>query len=247
MIKTFIIHVSKGYEERRKHIDTHLPERGITEYEYMLRGDIDDLSDSVRNEFFADNLTLAQKSCTYKHYLVMKKVVKERIPQALVLEDDALLVDGFVEKLALLREELTDKRNYIVNIEEASNSVPWSVRIDGQLLYPCKVNKLGGGLFFDLAFAEKIVTFIESQIIDAPIDGLLGNVRDIVGYNLMWSQPSLVVQGSKNGMFASELSQEAQGIAPYLKSLFKDNYRKHVRSHISKKQKMLFIDVKHHD
>ena len=39
---------AKVYEERRKHIDTHLPSRGINEYEYMLRGDIDDLSDAVR-------------------------------------------------------------------------------------------------------------------------------------------------------------------------------------------------------
>ncbi len=73
MIKTFVIHVSKGYEERRQYIDKHLPERGITDYEYMLAGDIDDLSDDVRNGFFDDSLRLPEKSCFYKHYLVMKK------------------------------------------------------------------------------------------------------------------------------------------------------------------------------
>ena len=51
----FVIHVSEGYEERRQHIDKHLPERGIVHFEYMLRGDIKDLTPEVKTKYFKGN------------------------------------------------------------------------------------------------------------------------------------------------------------------------------------------------
>ncbi|UUM30481.1 glycosyltransferase family 25 protein [Vibrio japonicus] len=243
MIKTFIIHVSKGYEDRRQHIDSHLPERGITDYEYMLRGDIDDLTPDIRNNFFSDRLSLPEMSCLYKHYLVMKKVVEEQIPQVLVLEDDALLVEGFVEKLEKFREEIKGESRYLINIEEASNLVPLSIRKPNQSLYLCKTNKLTGGLVYDLEFAEKMVELLDSTVTDAPIDGLIGNERQTLHYNIYWTHPPLVRQGSKTGIFASELSGRSSGLYATVRSWFKEGYRTHVRSHLSKKQKALFENV----
>lgn len=243
MIKTFIIHVSKGYEERRKHIDTHLPERGVSEYEYMLRGDIDDLSDDIRNEFFGSRLSLAEKSCFYKHYLVMKHAVDNQVEPILVLEDDALLVDDFSKRLDALLSELKGNTNYFVNIEEASNSVPFAIREPNRKLYPCKVNKLCGGYVFDLKFATKFVNFVESRRNDTPIDGLIGDVIDELQFNLYWTHPPIVKQGSKNGMFSSPLSGRKTGLYATVRSWFKEGYRTHIRSHISRKQRSLFQDV----
>ncbi|WP_047049101.1 glycosyltransferase family 25 protein [Vibrio mexicanus] len=240
MIKTFVIHVSKGYENRRAHMDSHLPKHGIVEYEYMLRGDIDDLSESVRSEFFTDTLRLAEKSCFYKHYLVMKRVVEERIPQVLVLEDDALLVDNFTQKLSLSLKELKDKECYFANIEDAATSVPYSYRKPNKTLYLCSTNKLCGGYVYDLAFAEKLVSFIESEVVDAPIDGFIGNENERLGYSIYWCQPPLVSQGSKSGLFASELNGAKSGMYATIRSSIKDWYRRNVRSHMSKKQKQLF-------
>ncbi|MGC9402597.1 glycosyltransferase family 25 protein [Vibrio genomosp. F10 str. 9ZC157] len=246
MIKTFVIHVSKGYEERRKHIDKHLPERGITDYEYMLRGDIDDLSDEIRNEFFDDSLRLPEKSCFYKHYLVMKKVIEEQIPQVLVLEDDALLVKGFDSQLKRILKEMEGKTNYLVNIEDAASSVPYSYREKDQLTYSCKTNKLTGGLVYDISFAKKLVSYIESSPVCAPIDGFIGNENDRLGYSIHWCQPPLVSQGSKNGMFASELNGAKSGLYIRLRSAIKDFYRRDIRSHLSKKHKALFQNINKH-
>ncbi|MGF1721734.1 glycosyltransferase family 25 protein [Vibrio kyushuensis] len=240
MIRTFIIHVSKGYEDRRQHIDSHLPERGITDYEYMLRGDIDDLSEDVRNEFFTDTLRLAEMSCFYKHYLVMKRAVKERIPQVLVFEDDVLLIDSFTDRLEKSLEELGGKQCYLVNIEDAATSVPYSCRKPNQTLYLCATNKLCGGYVYDLAFAEKMVSFIESKSVEAPIDGFIGNENENLGYSIYWCQPPLVAQGSKSGLFSSELNGAKSGRYATIRSAIKDWYRRDVRSHISKKQKQLF-------
>lgn len=243
MIKTFIIHVSKGYEDRRQHIDSHLPERGITDYEYMLRGDIDDLNDSIRNQFFGEKLSLAEKSCFYKHYLVMKEAVERNIEPVLVLEDDALLTESFINDLQLIQSELQEESNYFVNVEEASNSVPFSIRKPNQRLYQCKVNKLCGGYIFDLKFATKFVRYVEQQQNNAPIDGLIGNLVDELAFNLYWVEPPLVKQGSKIGLFASELSGRSSGLYATVRSWFKEGYRTHVRSHLSKKQKALFENV----
>ncbi len=241
MIKTFVIHVSKGYEDRRAHMDQHLPKHGIVDYEYMLRGDIDDLSESVRSEFFTNDLRLAEKSCFYKHYLVMKRVVDESIPQVLVLEDDALLVDNFTQKLSLSLKELEGKECYFANIEDAATSVPYSYRKPNQTLYPCSTNKLCGGYVYDLAFAEKLVSFIESEAVDAPIDGFIGNENERLGYSIYWCQPPLVSQGSKSGLFASELNGAKSGLYYQFKGFFKHFYRRNILSNLSKKQKKLFI------
>lgn len=245
MIKTFIIHVSKGYEDRRKHIDTHLPKRGISEYEYMLRGDIDDLSDEVRNEFFGQKLRLAEKSCFYKHYLVMREVVNRKIPLALVLEDDAFLVDDFCSRLSAYLKEVEGKSRFFINIEDAATSVPISIRKPNQHLYMSLRNKLCGGYVYDFEFAKDMVAFIERDIrTDAPIDGLIGNVRSEVGYDIYWAQPPLVSQGSKSGVFSSELNGAKSGLYYKVRSALKDAYRRNVLSHISKKQRALFIDIK---
>lgn len=243
MIKTFIIHVSKGYEERRKHIDSHLPKHGISDYEYMLRGDIDDLDDNIRNEFFGPRLSLAEKSCFYKHFLVMKYAVEHQIEPVLVFEDDVVLTDRFQAEFANIQSELADKKNYFVNIEEASNSVPFSIRKPNQHLYPCKVNKLCGGYIFDLEFAAKFVAYVEAEQTNTPIDGLIGDLIDQLQFNLYWTHPPVVKQGSKIGMFESELSGRSSGWYATMRSWFKEGYRTHVRSHLSQKQKALFEHV----
>ncbi|MCK6263271.1 glycosyltransferase family 25 protein [Vibrio sp. ZSDE26] len=243
MIKTFVIHVSKGYEDRRKHIDSHLPERGITDYEYMLRGDIDDLSDDIRNHFFGESMSLPEKSCFYKHYLVMKRVVEEKIPQVLVLEDDALLEPDFLDQLSLISLELRKQSKYLVNIEEASSLVPVSIRVPKQKLYLCEVNKLAGGLIYDYSMAEAVVTYVESYTQDAPIDTTLGKLRHLLGYNLFWVHPPLVKQGSKSGLFDSELSGRKAGFYTAFRAWFKDNYKKHILSNLKAKHLAHFKNI----
>ncbi|MEF1284782.1 glycosyltransferase family 25 protein [Vibrio sp. M250220] len=234
MIKTFIIHVSKGYEERRKHIDTHLPSRGINEYEYMLRGDIDDLSTDVINVFFGNALTLPEKSCFYKHYLVMKKVVEECIPQVLVLEDDAFLRKDFCEQVELIQHEIAfnNEKNYLINIEEASSLVPFSIRNRNQKLYLSDINKLTGGLIYDYEFAKNVIEHMSSTTQNLPIDTTLGQLRSELRYNLFWVHPPLVCQGSKNGQFDSELSGRTSGLKTRIRGFFKDYYKMHILSNL---------------
>lgn len=127
----FVIHVSEGYEERRHHIDKHLPERGIANFEYMLRGDIKDLTPEVKAKYFTGNDKLPELSCAYKHILVYEEMVKRGIERALVLEDDAFLANDTLAQLQRVDEEMRDEVNFIVNIEHSNRSVPFKVKNQG--------------------------------------------------------------------------------------------------------------------
>lgn len=243
MIKTFIIHVSKGYEDRRAHIDRHLPQVGLTDYEYMLRGDIDDLTDEIRHQFFAGDLSLPAKSCFYKHYLVMKEAVTRQIPQVLVLEDDVILDKHFLTKLKPILKELEQEVNYVVNIEEASSQVPRRFLKTSKYLYLCNQNKLAGGLIYDLTFATKAVHFMESRPQYAAYDHWFNKHRHEVKFNLFWSHPTLVRQGSKTGLFNSGISGKKSGRSTKFRSWFKDCYKKHILSNFRKRNLDYFRNV----
>ncbi|WP_100753522.1 glycosyltransferase family 25 protein [Vibrio salilacus] len=243
MLKTFIIHVSKGYEERRQHIDNHLPSVGLHQYEFMLRGDINDLTEEIRNKFFAGSLSLPAKSCFYKHYLVMKEVVQRQIPSVLVLEDDVILPSSFTRDLQPILAELENERNYVVNIEEASSQVPITVRKKGKHLYLCNKNKLTGGLIYDLEFAKKAVKFIESTPQIYTADHWYNEHRHDLKFNLFWSHPTLVKQGSKNGLFSSGISNKQRGYTPAIRAWFRDRYKKYILCNLRQRNINCFKNV----
>lgn len=242
--RVFVIHVSEGYEDRRKHIDSHLPESGITKFEYMLDGDIKDLKNEITGKLFkGSSLTPAEQSCFYKHYLVYKKIVEEKIPQCLVLEDDAYLTRGFCKKLTQVNDELRTKENYLVNIEGAYLSVPFKFRKKGQYTYLSNYTKMTGGYIIDFVAAKKIYEYLNQNPADLPIDTYQSDMRDEIEFNIYWSQPSLVEQGSKNGTFASCINGEGDSLSDKIKYLVKNYHKKYIFSHINKRVSRVFEDV----
>ncbi|UUM30486.1 glycosyltransferase family 25 protein [Vibrio japonicus] len=242
--RVFVIHVSEGYEERKKHIDSHLPKSGITKFEYMLDGDIKDLTDEVTDKLFKGaSLSLAEKSCFYKHYLVYKKIVEDKIPQCLVLEDDAYLAKGFCEKITQVCDELSEKSNYLVNIESAYLSVPFKYREKGRYTYRANYTKMTGGYVIDFLSAKKIYEYLNENPSQLPIDTYQSEMRDKIGFNIYWSHPSLVEQGSKNGTFASGINGEGDAIIDKLKYLVKNYHKKYIFSHFNKRVLRVFEDV----
>lgn len=243
----FVIHVSSGYEEREKHINDHLPNRGIMDFDYMLEGDIKDLSDEIQCAMFADDkLSLAEKSCFYKHYLVYKKMVDESIAKVLVLEDDVYLCRNFLPKIKKIIKELNGKCNFLVNIEAANLSVPFFHRKFGQFLYLANTTKMAGGYLIDLAAAKKIIKYLDVNKADLPIDVFQSEKRDEIKLNIYWSQPYLVEQGSKNGRFSSSVNDEKKGYKQKIHYYLKKWRKEYLFSHVNKRVTGVFKDVKYH-
>ncbi|WP_367987866.1 glycosyltransferase family 25 protein [Vibrio sp. NTOU-M3] len=243
----FVIHVSEGYDDRRKHIDKHLPESGLTNFEYMLDGDIKDLTEDVLGTLFkGSDQSPAEQSCFYKHYLVYKAIVEQEIPYALILEDDAYLVKDFNLKMANIVNELADKSNYLVNIENAYLSVPFKYRKPNQYTYLANYTKMTGGYIIDYTAAKKIYNYLNLNPIHLPIDVYQSEMRDKIGFNIYWSHPSLVQQGSKNGTFASTINVEGDRFIDKVKYWFKCYHKQYVWSHVNKRVLRVFENVKHH-
>ena len=52
---TFVVHVSEGSEDREKSVSEQLNSRSIP-FEFMLRGDLKDITPEIQQEYFSDYL-----------------------------------------------------------------------------------------------------------------------------------------------------------------------------------------------
>lgn len=243
----YVIHVKQGYEERKKHIDSHLPSRGIYDFKYMLDGDIEDIAESIYAKHFFSELSLAHASCFYKHFLVYKDMVEKNIETALVFEDDAILINSTLSLLEKLEKELHSKRNFLVNIEKTVHFVPTKIKKKNHLIYPANCTKLTGGYVIHLDVAKKIYRYCSDNKTELPIDTFQSRMRHKLTYNIFWMEPSIVQQGSKNGQFSSVLSNRSSNKLGRISSFLNKLYHQHIRSNFSKKRQETFENVKLYD
>lgn len=106
--KVFVMHVKKGYEERRAHIENMLERLGI-DCEFMLDGDIEDLSSEVIHRYFTGTVMSGKTpgtSCALKHLLTYRTIIERNMNGALILEDDIRLSRNFVKVFNKTMDEL---------------------------------------------------------------------------------------------------------------------------------------------
>lgn len=94
----FVLHVKQGSEERAVFMENQLSEMGI-KFEYMLDGDIPDLSEYRKNKYFDMNrpLSPSEMSCAMKHILIYEQMISRGLERVLIFEDDAILKKNFVK------------------------------------------------------------------------------------------------------------------------------------------------------
>ena len=87
-----VLHVACGYEARARHIESMMQRHGL-EFEYMLRGDIPQVTPQVLDEYFCDSFggANAYTSCSYKHLLACERIVAQNWSGAVIMEDEAVL------------------------------------------------------------------------------------------------------------------------------------------------------------
>ena len=100
-MKIFVLHYSK-LTERRASILKQFEAQGITDYEFIEVYDKDSLTPQ-EIDMFIPGYKPSKISLILKHFHVVRRI-QESYDQALVLEDDAILADGFP---ALLEHYMT--------------------------------------------------------------------------------------------------------------------------------------------
>lgn len=206
--KIFVLHVKSGSEERAKWMESMLGEMGI-EFEYILDGDICDLSDERMARYFDPNSDMGDRigvtSCAMKHILAMEKIVEQGYKRVLILEDDAILRKDFVKLFNRSLDEV-DRRHsaedpYFI-FYEATHLwfIPRSKRRRGQMLYKPRGIQCTACYCVNDHFAK---LFIEQTAnkplgihIDEYYDWFINDNGSIAFYQ---SHPDLCMQGSHGG------------------------------------------------
>jgi len=196
----------KAFTERRAFMEKQLAEAGL-QAEFIFDWDADELSDDIVERYFTkeNNLSAAQKSCALKHIVALQKVVENDSPFNLILEDDAVFAKDFHVGLArALAQSGQFSGEKVIYIGSGGNFfTPKSQRKPGQYLYPGARGRFTDSFILDAASARKRLDWITTHKISDPIDNQFDRIDRQLGIQIVWLEPPVVEQGSKNGLFAS--------------------------------------------
>lgn len=233
--KVFVLHVKKGYEERKKHIENQMQLHNI-QFEYILDGDIDDLNETILATYFAAHMYAytASTSLTYKHILAYKSIVNNNIDCALIFEDDAILDKSFNK---ILHQSLNEFKNrfdtnepYIISYENSQLKY-FSNKdiIKDRFLYSSNKSRCTGAYIINKAAAKVLYENAITQKVNAIIDWWHNQLIDKGELKILWCFPTIVEQGSHNGMFNSAIDKKKKGIYYIIKFKIEKFYKKNIR------------------
>lgn len=209
--KILVLHVKKGYEERETFMRDMLGKAGL-DFEFILDGDVDDLTPEVLDRYFTGEMKQAAPytSCTMKHLLACEYVLEHRLPGALVLEDDMILYKNFRKVFAECMEET--ERDHIesplINFEDSAlRFVPGSQRRKGKHLYRAARDRFAGCYYLSHGAARKIMDYVYEHRCDKISDLFHQSLISRIGLAYYWCHPCTATQGTHNGLFPSSLNE----------------------------------------
>jgi glycosyl transferase family 25 len=197
-MKFFITHYTP-LVERKKHIIQEMRKANILDYEFIEMYDREHMSRTDVAKF--SRITSSETSLFLKHIAIYKKELDDIV---VVLEDDAILVDNFKEKLDVFLTELSSTKWDVLFSAECcelhAKSVP------NKIMYESNTSR--GTCMYVL---NKGVSTKLSQIVQAekglyhPIDHWFNFIKPKYNLKYFWSEPTLVDQGSGTGLFETSL------------------------------------------
>ncbi|NRB46819.1 MAG: glycosyltransferase family 25 protein [Saprospiraceae bacterium] len=214
----FVVHTRTGLEYRRAFMEEQLGDQGIS-FEFMLDGDITDLNPTILEKYFAPPMQVydARTSCALKHFLVLEQVLARRLPSALILEDDAILSENFVQEFNQLilelkgRSDIDEKLAYVCLENSTLEFIPRGQRSARQHLYMAHKTRGSGGYYLTHEVAAKIMDYIHRKRCHTSNDLFFTQLFPLLDIPLFWCHPTLVEQASNNGMWQSSLGNQGHG------------------------------------
>ena len=196
MVKIYIAHYTP-LKERKHNIVRYLEKTNITDYEFVETYDREMLTDADIAKF--SNVNLAEISLFMKHVEIFRKQTDDIV---VVLEDDAILVDGFKEKLEAYLHEM--------------ESMKWDVAFTGEC---CNLHAKSkpGRIFYESTASRGTCMYILNHNVNRKLHAIFENEPHVYyaidhwfnqmykkhALNYFWSEPTLVCQGSEVGTYSS--------------------------------------------
>ena len=205
----YVVHARK-YTERAAYIRAHLATFGIP-FEFIEPFDADMITDADRARWLSPASTLvpALVSCSMKQIEAMRRIVAGNIPRALIFEDDVVLHPQFNELLNRFLDE-ADKFDHphTVQLGCANNMfVPARELKPGQHLYPADQVRASDSFLINTEAARLRLEWLDKNKFFEPPDHMFNRTDRALGIRFYWSDPTIVEQGSMNGMFFSTLCE----------------------------------------
>jgi len=227
-LKVFVVHESK-LVYRRKFVEKQLKELGI-DYEFVTDFDSKDLTNKILDKYYEDDpnnyeyktkvlwgsnnseykkLSLNEISCTLKHRKCIE-LASERDGDSLIIEDDCLFCDDFLEKLEKIGNKLPEGWGSLF--------LGLGCGLDFQkMMIKSRSEKIDDDLYL---IKHPATNCAECYLVNQNSAKTI--LKDFDKFNLIsdwelayifyrnnmdiyWSIPSLAEQGSKNGNFESTL------------------------------------------
>ncbi|AKL97438.1 glycosyltransferase family 25 protein [Endomicrobium proavitum] len=219
-IQGYILHV-KGSDDRYQHMQEQIRNLKIP-FKYILDGDQCDLTAEIISKNFKDKLACVSgiSSCTYKHFLSLRDMIKNNVPYGLIFENDVFLDKNFEAAVHKAISEIkaskqaSSIKNFYLSLEDSfMKFVKGSARKKGQTVYKIERGEYGGYNGYNTRAAGAYIVDLEAakNIIKEVDSNKCGLVSDwfytyCVGegiINLYYIHPTIVSQGSHNGKFNS--------------------------------------------
>jgi glycosyl transferase family 25 len=206
----YVIHVAR-FTERATHMKAQLGRFEIP-FEFVLPYDAETLDADAQRRYLSPGarITVGELSCVLKHMEAMRRIAAKNHRLALVLEDDVLLAENFNEQLAAILEKAeTLKSPFTIQIGCANNMyVPKTRLQSGKRLYQMNQVRATDSYLINAAAARLRLEWLEQNRFDRPAGHLFNLVDNLKQIPIYWSEPTIVEQGSMNGMFRSLLASK---------------------------------------
>ncbi|MDR0823069.1 MAG: glycosyltransferase family 25 protein, partial [Endomicrobium sp.] len=181
-IKGYIIHVKTAYD-REKHMREQIKNLPFN-FEFVLDGDQDEIIPEILKKYFKEGMLkgewqggLGAVSCTYKHFLALRDMIKNNIEFGIVFENDIFLEKNFTESVYKAIDEIKERKisNFYLSLEDSFFIfVKGSVRKKGQTVYrvyeheyrkshPYLISRAAGAYIVDLQAAKNIINEVDTN------------------------------------------------------------------------------------
>lgn len=221
---------AKSFVERRRHVAAQLARFGLRG-DFIDEFDADEITaDEDSRHFTGDALSRGQKSCALKHVAALRRIVENGWQRCLVLEDDVVLADGFVDGVeAALAETRELAHPFVIYIGAGGNFyTPASQRQPGRRIYEATRGRFSDSYIIGAEEARLRLARIDDRPMHKPIDVTVEAIDREAGIRFLWLEEPVIEQGSKLGIFRSSLESAPPNWLQWLRYRLERLRRKHI-------------------
>ena len=150
-------------------------------------------------------LTRSELSIAFKHLKIYEDIVKNGIQTALVLEDDVVFEEDFVNKFNFNLMSTPNDWDLIFIGSGCNLRIPPNNVISGKIAYKKEhpASKCADSYLINLSASDRILNTIIPFTL--PIDFEINHHMRIHDMSVYWWEPPVITQGSQCGLYTSEI------------------------------------------